>query len=143
MSAIRSKQSGKLPTSWVVGGSHQWHNIIASQEGGLEALANNEFDAPQIKEAFNLMKTFVDNKWVPDNEIELTWQQSVALFVAEETAFYLNGAWTLNNEIRSEGAAADLTRQCQVPALPEAGPRGTTVEMKKDNSYCGRSRGCQ
>ena len=125
------KASGKLPTSWQVGGSHQWHNIIASQEGGLDALAKNDFGAEQIKEAFTRMKVFVDNKWVPDNEIEITWQQSVALFVAEETAFYLNGAWTLNNEIRGEGAAADLRDNVKFAPYPAVGPRGTTVEMKK------------
>ena len=125
------KAAGKTPTSWVVGGSHQWHNIIMSQEGGYEALANNQFDAAQIKEAFTRMKVFVDKKWIPDNEIELTWQQSVALFVAEETAFYLNGAWTLNNEIRGSGAAPDLKDNVKFAPYPKVGPKGTTVELKK------------
>lgn len=125
------KASGKLPTSWGVGGSHKFHNLIASQEGGLEALANNQFDAPQIKEAFAQLKLFVDNKWIPDNEIELTWQQSVGKFVAEETAFYLNGAWTLGNEIRSEGAAADLRDNVKFASFPAFGPNGSTVELKK------------
>jgi ABC-type glycerol-3-phosphate transport system substrate-binding protein len=128
------KTFGKLPTSWEVGGSHAWHNIIASQEGGLEALAANQFDAPQIKEAFARLKTFVDNKWIPDNEIELTWQESLALFVAEETAFYLNGAWTLNNEIRSDGAAPDLRDHVKFSPFPAVGPNGTTVELKKTTS---------
>jgi ABC-type glycerol-3-phosphate transport system substrate-binding protein len=42
------KTYGKLPTSWEVGGSHQWHNIIASQPGGLDAIAANQFDSPQM-----------------------------------------------------------------------------------------------
>jgi ABC-type glycerol-3-phosphate transport system substrate-binding protein len=125
------KKSGKTPTSWTVGGGHQWHDIIASQDGGLEALAENKFDAPQIKEAFTRLKVFIDNKWIPDNEMEITWQQSVALFVAEETAFYLNGAWTLNNEIRSEGAAPDLRDHVKFAPFPAVGARGTTVELKK------------
>jgi ABC-type glycerol-3-phosphate transport system substrate-binding protein len=125
------KSSGKIPTSWGVGGSHQWHDIITSQEGGLEALAKNEFDVPQTREAFTRLKTFVDNKWIPDNEMELTWQQSVALFVAEETAFYLNGAWTLNNEIRSEGAAPDLQENVEFAPFPSVAANGTTVELKK------------
>jgi len=124
------KASGKLPTSWGVGGSHKFHNLIASQDGGMEALANNQFDAPQIKEAFAQLKKFVDNKWIPDNEIELTWQQSVGMFVAEETAFYLNGAWTLGNEIRSEGAAADLRDNVKFAPFPGLGPNGSTVELK-------------
>jgi raffinose/stachyose/melibiose transport system substrate-binding protein len=128
------KSYGKTPTSWNVGGSHQWHNIIVSQEGGIEALANNDFEAPQIKEAFERMKIFVDNKWIPDNEIEITWQQSVGFFVAEETAFYLNGAWTLNNEIRGEGAAADLRDHVKFAPYPAVGSNGTTVEMKKTTS---------
>ena len=125
------KSFGKTPTSWNVGGSHQWHNLVISQEGGLEALAKNDFEAPQIKEAFNRLKVFVDNKWVPDNEIEITWQQSVGFFVAEETAFYLNGAWTLNNEIRSEGAAPDLRDHVKFAPYPAFGKNGTTVELKK------------
>jgi len=128
------KASGKLPTSWGVGGSHQFHNLVVSQEGGMEALANNQFDAPQIKETFTQLKKFVDNKWIPDNEIELTWQQSVGMFVAEETAFYLNGAWTLGNEIRSEGAAADLRDNVKFAPFPSFGPNGSTVELKKTTS---------
>jgi ABC-type glycerol-3-phosphate transport system substrate-binding protein len=125
------KSSGKTPTSWAVGGSHQWHDIIAGQEGGLEALGANQFDVPQTRDAFERLKVFVDNKWIPDNEMEITWQQSVALFVAEETAFYLNGAWTLNNEIRSEGAAPDLWENVEFAPFPSIGPKGTSVELKK------------
>lgn len=125
------KKAGKIPTSWGVGGVHQWHNIIVSQDGGSEALAANKFDATQIKEAFAKMKLFVDNKWIPDNEIELTWQQSVALFVAEKTAFYLNGAWTLNNEVRGSGAAADLRNNVKFAPYPKVGAKGSTVELKK------------
>jgi ABC-type glycerol-3-phosphate transport system substrate-binding protein len=125
------KQAGKTPTSWGVGGPHQWHNIVMSQDGGYEALAANKFDAPQIKEAFDRMKQFTDNKWIPANEIELTWQQSVALFVAEETAFYLNGAWTLNNEIRGSGAAPDLKDNVKFTPYPKVAAKGTTDELKK------------
>ena len=125
------KASGKTPTSWGVGGSHQWHNLIVSQKGGWDALADNQFDAPQILEAFKQLKTFVDNKWIPDNEIELTWQQSVALFVAEETAFYLNWAWTIGNEITGAGAAPDLKDNVNFAPYPAFGENGTTVELKK------------
>jgi raffinose/stachyose/melibiose transport system substrate-binding protein len=125
------KGIGKLPTSWEVGGAHQWHNIIASQPGGLDAIAAGEFDAPAVAEAFNRLKTFVDNGWVPDNELELTWQQSVALFVAEETAFYLNGAWTIGNEITGEGAAPDLKDHVEFSPYPAVGDNGSTVEVKQ------------
>lgn len=125
------KALGKVATSWGVGGAHQWHNIIVSQKGGREALAANQFDAPQIVEAFRRMKVFVDNKWIPDNEIELTWQQSVALFVAENTAFYLNGAWTIGNEITGQGAAPDLKDNVKFVPYPAVGENGTTVEIKQ------------
>jgi ABC-type glycerol-3-phosphate transport system substrate-binding protein len=125
------KASGKLATSWGVGGVHQWHNAVVSQDGGIEALAANQFDAPQILEAFKRLKLFVDNGWIPDNEIELTWQQSVALFVAEETAFYLNGAWTIGNEITGAGAAPDLKDFVKFAPYPAVGENGTTVELKK------------
>jgi raffinose/stachyose/melibiose transport system substrate-binding protein len=128
------KSSGKIPTSWAVGGSHQWHNIVKSLEGGMEALGQNQFDAPQLREAFSRMKVFVDNKWIPDNEIEITWQQSVGFFVAEETAFFLNGAWTLNNEVRGEGSAPDLRDNVKFAPYPAVGKNGTTVELKKTTS---------
>jgi len=124
------KSVGKLATSWGVGGCHQWHNIIASQKGGLDALAANDFAAPQLAEAFRRLKVFVDNKWIPDNEIELTWQQSVALFVAEKTAFYLNGAWTIGNEITGQGAAPDLKDNVTFVPYPAVGENGTTLELK-------------
>ncbi len=124
------KKKGKLATSWGVGGVHAWHNIVMSQKGGREALAQNRFDAPQILEAFKRMKVFVDNKWIPDNEIELTWQQSLALWVGEKTAFYLNGAWTIGNEITSKGAAPDLKNFVKFVPFPAVGENGTTVEIK-------------
>jgi ABC-type glycerol-3-phosphate transport system substrate-binding protein len=125
------KAAGYTPTSWEVGGSHQWHNALASQTGGLEAIAANKFDSPEHLEAFNRMKVFVDNSWVPDNEIELAWQQSVALFVAEQSAFYLNGAWTIGNEITGEGAAPDLKDHVEFAPYPAIGDLGTTVEIKQ------------
>jgi raffinose/stachyose/melibiose transport system substrate-binding protein len=124
------KAYGKLPTSWEVGGSHQWHNIIASQPGGLDAIAANQFDAPQMKEAFSRLKTFVDNKWLPDNELEITWQQSIAFFVAEETAFYIDGAWTIVNNIYSSGAAPDLRDYVKYAPYPGVSDNGSTVELK-------------
>ena len=125
------KAAGYTPTSWGVGGSHQWHNIVVGQAGGREALAANQFDAPPIVDAFERLKLFVDNQWIPDNEIELTWQQSVALFVAEQTAFYLNGAWTIGNEITGEGAAPDLKDNVAFAPYPAVGENGTTVEIKQ------------
>jgi len=125
------KSAGKLATSWGVGGAHMWHNIVASQKGGLDALANNQFDAPVVLDTFERMKLFVDNGWIPDNEIELTWQQSVAHFVAENTAFYLNGAWTIGNEITGAGAAPDLKDNVAFAPFPAVGENGTTVELKK------------
>lgn len=125
------KSAGYLPTSWEVGGVHQWHNILASQPGGLEAVAEGQFDSPQALEAFNRLKLFVDNEWIPDNEIELPWQQSVALFVAEKTAFYLNGAWTIGNEITGEGAAPDLKDHVAFAPYPAVGENGSTVEVKQ------------
>ena len=124
------KKYGKLPTSWEVGGSHQWHNIVASQPGGLDAIAANQFDAPQMREAFSRLKTFVDNKWLPDNELEITWQQSIAYFVGEETAFYLDGAWTIENNIYSEGAAPDLRDFVEYDPFPAVSDNGSTVELK-------------
>ena len=125
------KSAGYTPTSWEVGGHHQHHNILASQEGGLEAVAANDFDSPQHLEAFKRMKVFVDNGWVPDNEIELAWQQSVGLFVGEQTAFYLNGAWTIGNEITGDGAAPDLKDHVAFAPYPAVGANGTTVETKQ------------
>jgi raffinose/stachyose/melibiose transport system substrate-binding protein len=126
------KASGKMPTSWGVGGAHIWHNIVASLAGGLDALAANQFDAPQIREAFERMKVFVDNGWIPQNEIELTWQQSIGQFVAEETAFYLNGSWTINNEITGAGAAPDLKDHVHFTSFPAVGPNGSALEMKNN-----------
>ena len=56
---------------------------------------------------------------------------SVALFVAEETAFYLNGAWTIGNEITGEGAAADLKDHVAFTPYPAVGEGGSTVETKQ------------
>ena len=49
--ALKSK--GYTATSWEVGGHHQWHNILVSQAGGLDSIAADKFDSPQILDAFN------------------------------------------------------------------------------------------
>jgi ABC-type glycerol-3-phosphate transport system substrate-binding protein len=128
------KGIGKLATSWEVGGPHQWHNILASQPGGLDAIAAGQFDSDQVIQAFTHLKTFVDNGWVPNNELELTWQQSIALFVAEETAFYLDGAWTIGNNIIGEGAAPDLKDHVVYSPYVAVGENGSTVETKQTTS---------
>jgi len=122
---------GKTVTSWEVGGVHQWHNILASQPGGLDAIAAGQFDAPQVVEAFTRLKVFVDNGWVPANELELTWQQSIALYVAEDTAFYIDGSWTIGNNVAGEGAAPDLKDVTQYAPYPAVGENGSTVETKQ------------
>ena len=124
------KTYGKTPTSWEVGGSHAWHDILASLPGGMDAIAANQFDAPQMKEAFTRMKVFVDNKWLPANELEITWQESIAFFVAEETAYYMDGAWTIANNIYSTGAAPDLRDYVKFAPFPAPGANGSTVELK-------------
>ena len=129
--ATKSSPLASCPPRWGVGGTHAWHDIVASQKGGLDALAKNQFDAPVFLDAFTRMKVFVDNKWIPDNEIELTWQQSIAQFVGEDTAFYMDGAWTIGNNIMGTGAAPDLKDKVVYAPFPSVGENGTTVELKK------------
>jgi ABC-type glycerol-3-phosphate transport system substrate-binding protein len=130
------KSFGKTPTSWEVGGSHAWHNILASLPGGMDAIAANQFDSPQMKQAFEYMKVFVDNKWLPANEIEITWQESIAYFVAEETAWYIDGAWTIANNIYSTGAAPDLRDVVKYAPYPGPGANGSAVELKVGTPLC-------
>jgi ABC-type glycerol-3-phosphate transport system substrate-binding protein len=125
------KKLGKTPTSWATGGSLQFDAILASQKGGLDALKSNTFDAPPIQETLKRMKVFVDNKWLPDNDIELTSQQAVANFLGEQVAFYMDGAWTIKNNILSAGASPDLKSHVKFSAFPgTADSGGPVVEMK-------------
>lgn len=124
------KKAGKTPTSWALGGILMWDDILASQTGGLKALQDNKFDAPPIQETFKLMKTFVDNKWVPANDIEITSDQAVANFLGGQVAFYMDGPWTIQNNILSAGAPPDLKNHVKFSAFPGTSTSGTVAEIK-------------
>jgi ABC-type glycerol-3-phosphate transport system substrate-binding protein len=114
------KASGKQPMSWIglYGGGHFFHNLVAGQSGGLEALAANRFDAPQVTNALTAMKTFVDNKWVASNEIEVTYGQGLGTFQQDQVGFYINGMWTIKNDITGTGISPDLRKHVAFSPVP-------------------------
>ncbi len=125
------KRSGKQPMSWagLYAGGHMFHNLVVGQQGGYAALAANKYDAPQILEALKRLKVFVDNKWVASNEIEQSVSAGFASFQAGRVGFYMNGMWTLKNDITAAGLPADLKNHVAFSALP-ALSGGTLIENK-------------
>jgi raffinose/stachyose/melibiose transport system substrate-binding protein len=123
------KRIGVVPGTFQAGGGHMFHDIIVGQNGGYAALAANKFDAPQILKAMQLLKTFVDNKWVAPDEVELTWEQADANFQQGRLGFYMDGMWTIANNITASGAPKDLRNHVAFSAFP-AIDHGTVAEQK-------------
>jgi raffinose/stachyose/melibiose transport system substrate-binding protein len=126
------KRAGKIPTMWGEGyfGGYMIDSLIASQPGGLPALAANRFDAPEIHAAFAAMKTFVDNKWLAANEIEIKFPQAFPAFQNGNVGFYMNGIWTLKNDITSAGVPPDLRNHLAFAALPPLKGTKSVVEKR-------------
>jgi ABC-type glycerol-3-phosphate transport system substrate-binding protein len=133
------KKLGIPPTSFAYGGLHMFHDLVVGQKGGYEAIAASKFEAPQFLEAFKRLKVFVDNKWLPDDEIQQTYLTASALFQAGRLGYYMDGIWSIKNNITTKSAPPDLRKQVQFSAFPAL--KGGTIVENKVSTIVGLSAG--
>jgi ABC-type glycerol-3-phosphate transport system substrate-binding protein len=72
----------------------------------------------------------VDNKWIAPNEVEQTQQDGQAGLQNDQTAMYMNGIWTLKNDLTAKGLSPDLPKHVKFSGLPALKGGGLVVENR-------------
>lgn len=103
--------------------------ITFSQPGAAEAMGNDEWDNEYVLFAIERMKEIVDRGYHPPNDLELDWRQAIPLWQTDRMAMYMNGAWTIKNEITPEGVDPELSDHVKFTPFPSTGS-GTSIELK-------------
>ncbi|NIN69025.1 MAG: extracellular solute-binding protein, partial [Anaerolineae bacterium] len=70
-----------------------------------------------------------DGGYHPPNDLELDWRQAIPLWQGDQMAMYMNGAWTIKNEITPEGVDPELQDHVTFTPFPSTG-NGTSLELK-------------
>jgi len=109
--------------------SHAPSAITFSQPGAAEAIGNEQWDNEYVLFALERMKEIVDKGYHPPNDLELDWQSSIPLWQTSQMAMYMNGAWTIKNEITAEGVDPELADNVIFTPFPDCG-YGTSIELK-------------
>lgn len=122
--ALRS--IGKYLTSFGANPMSYIDMIVFSLPGGPEAMANLDFTAQPFLDALSRINELVP--YVPENDAENHWDEAMQLFVSEQTAFELNGAWTIGSELLSDVAPENFADQIAFSPFPDVGG-GTTVYL--------------
>jgi ABC-type glycerol-3-phosphate transport system substrate-binding protein len=103
--------------------------ITFSQPGAAEAMGNEQWDNEYVLFALERMKEIVDGGYNPPNDLELDWRTSIPLWQTSQMAMYMNGAWTIKNEITAEGVDPELADNVVFTPFPDTG-NGTSLELK-------------
>lgn len=103
--------------------------ITFSQPGAAEAMGKEEWGNEYVLFAIERMKEIVDGGYYPPNDLELDWRTSIPLWQTGQMAMYMNGAWTIKNEITAEGVDPDLAGNVIFTPFLDCG-HGTGIELK-------------
>lgn len=103
--------------------------ITFSQPRAAEAMGNEQWDNEYVLFALERMKEIVDNGYHPPNDLELDWRSSIPLWQTSQMAMYMNGAWTIKNEITAEGVKPEVADNVVFTPFPDTG-YGKSIELK-------------
>jgi len=103
--------------------------ITFSQPGAAEAMGSEQWDNEYVLFALERMKEIVDGGYNPPNDLELDWRSSIPLWQTSQMAMYMNGAWTIKNEITAEGVDPEVAENVIFTPFPDTG-NGTSIELK-------------
>ncbi|MDO8684099.1 MAG: ABC transporter substrate-binding protein [Armatimonadota bacterium] len=106
-------------TSIVVAGHNIFFTILFSHKDVLEIIAKQEWGAEPFRNTIRVIKQLLDAGFLPPNDIENQWGQGAALFQQDRLAHYMNGAWTIINEITAEGVDPTLRDRIEFAPFPE------------------------
>jgi len=103
--------------------------ITFSQPGAAEAMGKEQWNNEYVLYAFEKMKEIVDKGYNPPNDLELDWRTAIPLWQTSQMAMYMNGAWTIKNEITADGVDPELRNNVVFTPFPDAG-YGRSIELK-------------
>jgi ABC-type glycerol-3-phosphate transport system substrate-binding protein len=103
--------------------------ITFSQPGASEAMGSEQWDNEYVLFALEHMKEIVDSGYNPPNDLELDWRSSIPLWQTSQMAMYMNGAWTIKNEITAEGVDPEVADNVLFTPFPDVG-YGKSIELK-------------
>jgi ABC-type glycerol-3-phosphate transport system substrate-binding protein len=92
-------------------------------------MGNEEWDNEYVLFALEHMKEIADNGYNPPNDLELDWRSSIPLWQTSQMAMYMNGAWTIKNEITAEGVDPEVADNVLFTPFPDVG-YGKSIELK-------------
>jgi ABC-type glycerol-3-phosphate transport system substrate-binding protein len=96
-----------------------------------EAGQTGEFDTDELREGgvqiCQKILEVLPFTWETDAEDD--WDAAVSLFITEKTASEYNGAWTIGNDLKAEGAAEGLIDVSAARPWPKAFELGPSLEV--------------
>lgn len=111
-------------TSMGVQPNTYFYSILFPMPGGKEAMDAGDWTADVVVAAFTKLAEIVP--FLPPNDAENDWDASAKLFVTEQTAFEVNGTWTIGAEIEGEASPDGFKDVVEVTPFVDTG-NGTSV----------------
>jgi maltose-binding protein MalE len=115
---------GKYLTSMGISPNSYFYSILFPMPGAKEAMEAGTWTDPTVVAAFAKLAEIVP--YLPKNDTENDWDASAKLFVSEQTAFEVNGPWTIGTEIEGDASPKDFKDVIAVTPFPDTG-NGTSV----------------
>jgi len=112
------KRIGIPLTSLSVSGAHIFFSILFGHPNAVEAIRREQWQSEPFLRAVRVVKQIRDAGFTPKNDIELQFATGASLFQVGKMGHYMNGAWTLINEITCEGVDPKLREQVAFAPFP-------------------------
>jgi ABC-type glycerol-3-phosphate transport system substrate-binding protein len=103
--------------------------ITFAQPGAAEAMGKEQWDNQYVRFALERMKEIADNGYNLPNDLELDWRTSIPNWQNSQMAMYMNGAWTIKNEITQEGVDPAVGENVVFTPFVDCG-FGSSIELK-------------
>ena len=105
-------------TSLSVSGHHIFFSIVFGYPEATELIARKQWRSEPFRDAMNVIRQIVAAKLLPSNDAEIVFGQAASLFQQDRLGHYMNGAWTINNEILSPGVPEALRHHVAFTPFP-------------------------
>jgi len=113
------KRIGIPLTSLSMSGGHIFFSILFGRPGAVEAIRKEQWESEPFVRAVEVVHQIRREGFIPDNDIELQFAGGASLFQLGRMGHYMNGAWTLINEITAQGVDPKLREHVEFAPFPE------------------------
>jgi len=105
-------------TSLSMNGAHIFFSILFGDPRAPEVIRREQWESEPFLRAVKVVKKIRDEGLIPENDIELQFANGASLFQQDRMGHYMNGAWTLINEIAAEGVDPTLRERVAFAPFP-------------------------